>query len=388
MDSFELLRADMPVCARCTYMDCAYDCGGSRFALDAAKRYFDDWQQAAALCQRGGPGRQSFFELAADTRRDIARLLGVTTPEGVCFTRNTNEGISHILMGFDGFLPGDNIVTADIEHPSVLMPCLNTQRLRGVECRVVRAEGGEYLPPELYMSACDRHTRMIVLSHVQSSNGCKADLAALGAFCRERGIYLIVDAIQSLGFAPFEGEKWGVSAVSAAGYKGLLAGESSGFLWCAPGLLKHIWPVYTAAGAVMSVDRTAQPWQLTCSDPLSARKLENSSLDAPGIYMLSAGIKRVLDLGPENIEAHIRPLYERLYDGLTALGIRPVTPRDAAGSCASAAFDLPDKQGFFDGMMARGVVLTCSRLLRISVAAFTNDDDIEKTLAAAGEILK
>ena len=229
---------------------------------------------------------------------------------------------------------------------------------------------------------------MMVLSHVQSSNGFKADLAALGAFCRERRIYLIVDAIQSLGFAPFEGEKWGVSAVSAAGYKGLLAGESSGFLWCAPDLLKHIWPVYTAAGAVMSVDRTAQPWQLTCSDPLSARKLENSSLDAPGIYMLSAGIKRVLDLGPENIEAHIRPLYERLYDGLTALGIRPVTPRDAAGSCASAAFDLPDKQGFFDGMMARGVVLTCSRLLRISVAAFTNDDDIEKTLAAARDVLK
>ncbi|MDD6317001.1 MAG: aminotransferase class V-fold PLP-dependent enzyme [Clostridia bacterium] len=377
------LRAQAPVTAACTYLDCAYDCGGTTFAAAAAQAYFADWARAAAAIERGGPGRETFFRLADETRAQICALIGAADPRGVCFTRNTNEGISHILMGFDDFRPGDNILVCDIEHPSVLMPCLNAQKLRGVEARVLPPVDGEYLPAELFMGACDDHTRMILLSHVQSSNGCKADLAALGAFCRQRGIYLVVDAIQSLGFSVFEAERWGVSAVSAGGYKGLLAGESSAFLWCAPDLLSHIWPTYTAAGPAMTVDRMRDAPALVCRDPQSARKLENSSLDAPGIYMLHAGISRVLDIGPAAIEAHIRGLYERLWDGLLALGITPVTPREPGGSCAAIAFTLPGAAAFYDAMRARGIIFTSSRLLRLSIAPFTTRDEIDRALAAA-----
>ena len=377
------LRAQAPVTAACTYLDCAYDCGGTTFAAAAAQAYFADWARAAAAVERGGPGRETFFRLADETRAQICALIGASDPRGVCFTRNTNEGISHILMGFDDFRPGDNILVCDIEHPSVLMPCLNAQKLRGVEARVLPAAEGEYLPAALFTDACDDHTRMIVLSHVQSSNGCRADLAALGAFCRQKGIYLVVDAIQSLGFSVFEAEKWGVSAVSAGGYKGLLAGESSAFLWCAPDLLAHIWPVYTAAGPAMTVDRAGGMPALACRDHQSARKLENSSLDAPGIYMLHAGISRVLDIGPAAIEDHIRGLYERLWDGLASLGITPVTPREPDGSCAAIAFTLPDAAAFHAAMQQQGIVFTNSRLLRLSIAPFTTREDIDRALSAA-----
>ena len=382
------LRAQVPVCGICTYLDCAYDCGGTTFAAAAARQYFTDWAKSAAAIERGGPGRKTFFDLADRTREMICTLIGASTPKGVCFTRNTNEGISHILMGFDDFHEVDNILVCDIEHPSVLMPCLNARWLRGVETRVLPAAEGEYLPAELFIDAADAHTRMIVLSHVQSGNGCKADLEKLGAFCKEHGIYLIVDAIQSLGFSVFEAEKWGVSAVSAGGYKGLLAGESSAFLWVAPDLLQHIWPTYTAAGIAMTVDRTDPQLDLVCTDPLSARKLENSSLDAPGIYMLHAGISRVLEIGLANIQAHIRSLYEKLWDGLKALGIDPVTPREESGSCAAVAFTTPDKDAFFEGMKARGIVLTNSRLLRISLGAFNTEEDVKKALATAKDVLK
>ncbi len=386
MTAFESLRAQMPVCARGVYLDCAYDCGGSEFGKAAAARYFDDWAASAAACERGGPGRKTFFELADETRSMICRLIGATDPRGVCFTRNTNEGVSHIVMGFD-FAPGDNIVTDDIEHPSVIMPCLNAQRLRGVECRVVKAEQGEYLPTELLTGACDAHTRMVVVSHVQSGNGYKIDLAALGAYCRAHGIFLVVDAIQSLGFSVFEAEKWGVSAVSAGGYKGLLAGESSAFLWVDKPLLERVWPTYTAAGMAMTIDRTQQPWAVVCTDPAWARKLENSSLDAPGIYILHAGVGKVLELGVGSIEAHIRALYDRLYDGLLALGITPVTPREQAHSCASIAFALEDGASFQQALLARNIVMTSSRLLRVSLGAFNNERDVDAFLQAAKEVL-
>ena len=386
MDAFKALRAQMPVCDRCVYLDCAYDCGGSLFGKAAAARYFDDWAASAAACERGGPGRKTFFELADRTRADICRLIGAGDPRGVCFTRNTNEGVSHILMGFD-FAPGDNIVTDDIEHPSVLMPCLNAQKLRGVECRVVKAEQGEYLPVDLLTAACDEHTRMILVSHVQSGNGYKIDLSELGAYCRERSIYLIVDAIQSLGFNRFEAEKWGVSAVTAGGYKGLLAGESSAFLWASADLLAHVWPTYTAAGFAMTVDKSQEPWTIACKDATWARKLENSSLDAPGIYVLNAGIEKVLELGVDNIETRIRALYERLWDGLKSLGIDPVTPRDYEHSCASVAFALEDNNAFQQALMDKGIVMTASRLLRVSLGAFNDESDVDAFLKAAKEVL-
>lgn len=388
MDWVHELRLQTPVCKKCTYLDCAYDCGGTTFAASAAQQYFEDWCKSAALVERGGPGRKSFFDKADKTRTLICNLIGARDPKEVCFTRNTNEGISHILMGFDDFKPGDNIITADIEHPSVLMPCLNAEKLKGVECRIIKAEKGEYLPSELYINACDSHTRMIVLSHVQSSNGYKTDLKAIGDYCRKMGIYLIVDAIQSLGFSVFEAETWGASAVSAGGYKGLLAGESAAFLWCSKALLEHIWPTYTAAGAAMTVDKSKKKWELNCSDASWARKLENSSLDAPGIYVLYSGISTVLKIEPKNIEKHIRTLYETLYDGLVSMGIQPITPRDKASSCASIAFDMPSKEDFFVFMRSNGVAMTCSRLLRMSIGAFNTADDIQNALSNIRSYLK
>ena len=83
------------------------------------------------------------------------------------------------------------------------------------------------------------------------------------------------------------------------------------------------------------------------------------------------------------IEAHIRELYERLWDGLLALGITPVTPREPGGSCAAIAFTLPGAAAFYDAMRARGIIFTSSRLLRLSIAPFTTRDEIDRALAAA-----
>ena len=53
------LRAQVPVTEICTYLDCAYDCGGTTFGAAAAQRYFTDWAKSAAAIERGGPGRKT-----------------------------------------------------------------------------------------------------------------------------------------------------------------------------------------------------------------------------------------------------------------------------------------------------------------------------------------
>lgn len=388
MDAFENVRRQFPVCQSSTYLDCAYDCGGSLFSRASAEEYYNDWHKAAAKGLKGGPGRQPFFDKAEALREKICTLVGGQSPREVCFTRNTNEGINHILMGFQGFGPGSAVMTSSIEHPSVLMPCINAAHMRGFECIVLEPENGEYPTAQMYMKAWTPRVKMIVLSHVQSSNGYKTDLEALGAFCREKGVWLVVDAIQSLGFGPFDASKWGVSAVSAAGYKGLMACESTGFLWCRRDLLEMTAPTYTAAGFVMGSQRGEKGWEITCRDKKDARKFENSSLDAPGIYSLDAGISCVLGLGVNNISEHIRGLYDVLYNGLLDLGITPVTPLSPCESCASIAFDTPKRPQLQEIFEKRNISCSFSRLIRLSLGAFNNEEDIKAVLSAVKEVLE
>ena len=66
------------------------------------------------------------------------------------------------------------------------------------------------LPPELprgwsmdeLAERVTPRTRIVAVSHVQFTSGFAADLPALGGFCRERGIDLVVDVAQSLGHLP------------------------------------------------------------------------------------------------------------------------------------------------------------------------------------------
>ena len=42
-------------------------------------------------------------------------------------------------------------------------------------------------------------TRIIVMSTLEWCNGWASDMKAIGDFCQEKGIFLVVDAVQELG---------------------------------------------------------------------------------------------------------------------------------------------------------------------------------------------
>ncbi len=380
------IRAMFPVTSACTYFDVAYDCGGCTLGRQSAAKYFDDWVVSAAQNERGGPGRGVFFRHLGEARVLINQLIGGVGPQQVAFTRNTNEGMNAILQGFD-FKPGDNIITGDYEHQSVLMPALNLKKTKGVEVRIFPGREDLSIYPEDLIALADEHTRIIAVSHVQSATGFCLDLKTLGAWCRAHGVFLLVDAIQSLGQKPFFAEEWGVDMVTASSYKGLCGEESSGFVYAVPALLEHVWPVYTAAGFVMGIDRSGDP-QIDCDSPGSARKLENSSLDNLGGYIIYDAVKMLLDTGIDRIWEHINRLYHRLYDGFKALGYQVLSFEDDDKHAASLLLGGPDLEALFAFFRERNIALTYGHgFMRISVGIFNNDDDVDILLQAAADFM-
>jgi selenocysteine lyase/cysteine desulfurase len=65
--------------------------------------------------------------------------------------------------------------------------------------------------------------RALTVSWVQFGNGHAADLAALGAACRARGKFFVVDAIQGLGARPLDVRACHVDVLACGAQKWLLA---------------------------------------------------------------------------------------------------------------------------------------------------------------------
>ena len=75
---------------------------------------------------------------------------------------------------------------------------------------------------------------------MQFSTGYRVDLAALGSFCRSRGIYLHVDGIQSLGMLRCDVRAMKIDFLSAGAHKWLLGPVGTGFFYCREELLDEL----------------------------------------------------------------------------------------------------------------------------------------------------
>lgn len=373
-------------CNHCIYLDQAYDCGSTTFGIKAMEKYFNDWNKAAVNVERGGPGRLSHFRVADETRELIRKLVNAESGDLIAFTRNTNEGLNAILQGFE-FAENDNIITAEIEHESVIMPALRAAQTRGVEVRILPTRKDERILPEELISLSDENTRMILVSHVQSKNGYRIDLEKLGNMCRERGIHLIVDAIQSLGLEPFDMQKWHVSAVNAAGYKGLNSVISIAFTAYDRELLKIVHPTYVAAGFCTDIIKTDEGWKLVCSDEENARKMENSSLDNPGIYVLHDALQIIFERGIENIHEDVMKLYDRMYSGLKQYGYPIITPENKSEHLGIISMRPSDPDKMFQFFRSKNIALSRSSkvYIRVSLGGFNNEDDADAFLKAVKE---
>lgn len=376
------LRAQFPAAQRVAFFDIAYENCGALFTRRAMERFFDDKAHVyPGMVKAGGKGKGDMIPRIARARALTAQLLNAPGERSIAFTKNTNDGINILLHGFP-FQPGDNIVAGDLEHVSVLGPCLNMKSF-GVGCRLARSRDGVTLSAEELLAAADAHTRMIVVSYVQSRSGYRIDLGALVRACHKRNIFVVTDAIQALGFVDVDFQALGVDALVSSCYKGLLSIEGIGILCCGDALLRLVRPAFLADNAATALDR--EKGMVTITDPLCAQKYENGTISFLGVYALESGIEQLLSIGTGRIAAHVSACFETLYRRLAALGYRILTPFEPAQRCNSILFETGRAEEAAAFFMKHGVYLSrgCCDCVRASISAFTAPEDLDALCAAA-----
>lgn len=374
---FAELKAQFPVAREYAFFDIAYENCGSDFAREAASKYFAD--KAAIypkMPKAGGAGKGATIDAVEECRAKLAAFIGAEGPRNIAFTANTCQAVSIALMALS-YHPGDNIVVGDIEHVSVLMPCLK-MRDNGVKVKVSHSQDGLRLSAEDLLAEVDEHTRVVAVSYVQSCSGYKLDLKYLTEECHRRGVLVVTDAIQALGVTSVDVAELGVDALAASGYKGLLALEGAGFLYASNTMLEQMTPVFSCWNAATGFDRATL--KVTCNDKTDARKLEAGTLPFSAIYALSAGITRINELGKEAVFARVS---ETLGDIVTVLGntgFETAYPFDPHECSNSILIKTTHNKQMTDFCAEHGVFFSegKSGYIRISVAPFNDSADVAK----------
>ena len=320
-------RAEFPVTKSYIYMNHAGVAPLSNRVRNAMIGFVED------ATVNGAVNVESWVETIERCRSVAAQLINADATE-IAFMKNTTQGILIAANGID-WRAGDNVVTTAVEFPANVYPWWSLKKRYGVETRMVpEREGRIYF--EDIVSAIDERTRVVTISHVEFASGFRNDIKAIGEMCRERDIWFVVDAIQSLGAIEVDVKSSHVDILAADGHKWLLAPEGAAIFYCADDKRERLintnvgWASVVNPRDFLNYDLTQKP---------DATRFEEGSYNSIGLYGLKAAIELLLEGGISNIENYILELTAGLIKGLESKGYRVITPKSDSERAGIVVFE-------------------------------------------------
>jgi cysteine desulfurase / selenocysteine lyase len=283
-----------------------------------------------------------------DSMRSAARPLAASligaAEEDIALVESTTHGFAIAAQALP-LRAGDRVLISDLEFTEVGLVWSQLAKL-GIGLDLAPHQDGR-VTVDMLRSALNERTRVLALSSVQWTSGHRCDLASVAQLCEERGIWLVVDAIQQLGAVPLDVSVTGADIVTCGGHKWLNAPFGTGLLYLSPRIRDRL--TRPLAG-YLSADPPAGGWgsffQTPSISPVTpleitreARAWEiGGTANYPGAVGLAAAIGLVMDCGQDRIAARIAELTSGLIDGLDRHGFTVTTPRDPAARAGIVTF--------------------------------------------------
>jgi cysteine desulfurase / selenocysteine lyase len=360
------VRNEFPVTQKLLYLDSAHQTPLANSVREALYEFAREGNE------EGGP-KPMWLAQVEQCRRQVADLLHAD-PSEIAFTKNTSEGLN-IAANAVPLREGDKVLMIAGDHPNNAYAWLNLKR-RGIDVQLIDLKT-EVADASTFEPYIDSRTKVITLSQITFHAGQRHDIASIGRLCASKGIYLVLDAMQSIGVIPINVRELGVSVLAAGCHKGLLVPQGLGILYVRSGL-DELQPAYLAMTGIANppADYIARP------DDLATRKdavrFEMGNLNLPAIRALTAAIARIEAVGLRNIDAHCLMLGDRLITHLDVLGVELVGPRERAHRSHIYVLALPvdEWMAYFASQRVR--VSPERDGIRISFGMFNTLEDVDR----------
>ena len=325
------------------------------------------WPEQKATLERG--------------RAACARLVGAS-PAEIALMTNTTHGINLAAAALP-LGPGDVVLTFDGEFPSNVYPWMALER-KGVT--LVRVPCRGRLPDEeALLEAMDRPgVKAVSVSWVGFSTGYAVDLAAIGAACRERGLWFVVDAMQGLGVRRLDVRACHVDILACGAQKWLLGPWGAGFAYVREALARTLEPATIGWLAMRASEDFTRLTDYEYRFHDDARRFEVLTFPVQDVAGMTASLDLLHGLGAEAVEAHVQSLVDEVVDwaGVTT-GVTLVTPAARERRAGIVAVAPRDPQAASARLAAAGVAHSLREgSIRLSPHCYTTRDELRAALRA------
>jgi len=369
MKDIRRLRKQFPITKGKVFLNHAGQSPLPKPVVDAMQKFMSEFSATGVM--NGDPN---------EPKKLFARLIGAGTHDDVAFVENTSMGLN-IVAHMLHYPSGSNVVTTDLEYPSVVYPWLGSRI--GTEVRYVKNVKGKILLNDVE-KLVDDETVAVAVSHVEYVNGFRNDLRRLADIAHEHGAYLIVDAIQSAGVMPIDVKRDNVDFLTTACYKWLLGPSGAGFLYVSHDLIQEFEPPLIGWASVKpEVFETLDLWDIR--NLKLAETANRFEVGTPSFYSLvgaTAALKLLLNVGISNIEKRVLALTSHLIEAVKDRGLRLQTPEEPS-ECRSGVvnFLIDEPSERVERLGKKGIIVSArAHGIRVSPHFYNTEEEIDKLI--------
>ena len=401
IDFEKIRKEEWPVLETMTFLDAACVSFAPQRTVKAVMAFAD----MTAVQEEAN---SSAHHIAMDSLRhkayDEATKLLNADPEEIALVESTSHGLNIAAQGIE-LQDGDNIITTNLEFIQVALPWCVMRKDKNIDIRVCKTEDNRFTAKD-FAALVDDKTKLIVMSTLEWCNGWQTDLKELGDYCKEKGVYLVVDAVQQLGVTKIDTKACHIDILTAGGHKWLNSPYGTGVLYVNKETLPKLKQSYAGylnttvpeGGWGAYWENPAAPSVNNWTFDNTARKFEiGGTSNYTGAIALGESLALVNEIGIENIEKRVREIAVYCMDRIEEIGGTLITHRDPGhfgGIVIARLYDDLDVDRMILKKLHARRIFIAQRFtdfiggFRISCQYFNNEKDIDTMIDAMKELIK
>jgi len=390
-------RREFPALDHQTFLDSACVSLAPQRTITRLRAFLD----MAATCPAGSSTQHhlDMDSMRSAARPQLAKLINAAEND-IALVESTTHGLNLVANAIP-LKSGHHVLITDLEFLEVAIPWLQKP---GIAIDIVPNRNGQILIEEID-AAITKDTRVLAISSVQWSNGFRCDLNALSHLCRERSVFLILDAVQHIGAMPLDVQKTPVDALACGGHKWLMSPFGCGFLYLNPQFRAQLNP---PLAGYLSVTEPEGGWDTYFETPSitpvryydfvdsAARWETGGTANYPGAIGLGESVSLINDIGIDKVADHNFCLTDYLIDSLHQRNIEIVTPLDrfyrsgiVTFTVGSAEHDIALTSFLQQHKALVGVRYTSGvGGVRVSCHLFNNREDLDRLVSLTAEFIE
>lgn len=272
---------------RTVYFDHAATTPVDERVLEAMKPYFtQQFGNANSAHQLGNNAKVAVEE----SREKIAELIGAE-PAEIIFTSGGTESDNAVIKGAFAASGKTEVITSPLEHHAVLH-ATECEKRSGCKPVYLEPDAEGNITADQVAEAITDQTALVTLMHVNNEIGVINPIKDIAAVCKEHGVPLHSDTVQSVGKLPIDVEELGLDFLSMSAHK-----------------------IYGPKGIGVMYMRHGTPWLPWMHGGSQERRRRGGTLNVPGIVGLAKALELAVDAMDENL-GHYRQLQNRLLKGV------------------------------------------------------------------------